>query len=132
MATRPSSSSRGKTTAQHCIGSHVYVLSDCKKAGPSKNLKIVHSNCHHLIDMLTMFCQNHIPPALFKRPHARCPSMFTNICPCNHAPTWPTAEQFHTSLLLLTSKKMHYFTVISFLKQLHSHHMNCLISHISI
>ena len=37
-------------------------------------------NCHHLIDMLTKFCQNHILPALLKRPDVRCPSIvFTNI-----------------------------------------------------
>ena len=37
------------------------------------------SNCHHLVDMLTNFYQNHIPPALLKRPHVRCPSIFTKI-----------------------------------------------------
>ena len=37
------------------------------------------SNCHHLIDMLTNFYQNHIPPALLKCPHVRCPSILTKI-----------------------------------------------------
>ena len=35
------------------------------------------SNCHYLIDMLTYFY--HIPPALLKCPHVRCPSIFTKI-----------------------------------------------------
>ena len=36
------------------------------------------------IDMLTMFCQNHIPSALF----------FLQKYPCIHAPMWPIAEKF--------------------------------------
>ena len=31
-----------------------------------------HSNCHHLIDILTKFYQNHKPPALLERPDVRC------------------------------------------------------------
>ena len=42
-------------------------------------MKRFHSNCHHLIDMLTKFYQNHIPPALLKRPDVRCPSILTKI-----------------------------------------------------
>ena len=49
---------RGQTTVENCIGAHDY-----KKTSPSKIQKIIHSNCHRLIDMLTKFFQNHIPPA---------------------------------------------------------------------
>ena len=63
---------RGQTTVENCIGGHVNVLSDYKKTLPSKIRKIFHSNCYHLIDTLTKFYQNHIPPALLKRPDVRC------------------------------------------------------------
>ena len=71
--------SGGKTAVQNCIGGHVNVLSDYKKTSPLKILKLFHSNYHHLIDMLTKCCQNHIPPALSKRLDVRCPSIFTKI-----------------------------------------------------
>ena len=75
--------SRGQTTIQNCIGCHVNILSDYKS----------------LIDMLTKFCQNHIPPALLKRPYVQCPSMFTKISmySCAHVaqsrniPIYPSA-----------------------------------------
>ena len=72
-------SSRGQTTVENCIGGHVHVLSDYKKTWPSKILKIVHSNCHHLIDILTKFYQNHISSALLNRPDVRCLSILTKI-----------------------------------------------------
>ena len=46
---------RRKTTVENCTGGHVNVLSDYKKTWQSKNLKVFYSNCHHLIDMLTIF-----------------------------------------------------------------------------
>ena len=42
------------------IGDHVNGLHDYKKTGPSKILKLLSCRCHHLIDMLVEFCQNHI------------------------------------------------------------------------
>ena len=48
------------------IGDHVNVLHDYKKTGPSKILKLLSCHCHHLIDMLVGFCQNHIFITLLK------------------------------------------------------------------
>ena len=44
-----------------------------------RKLKICHSSCHHLIDMLTKFKKNHQLPALLKRPDVRCPYILTKI-----------------------------------------------------
>ena len=65
---------------QNCIGGHANVLYDYKKTWPPKILKIFHSICHHLIDMLTKFGRNHILPALFKRPPRAMPvNVYKNI-----------------------------------------------------
>ena len=45
--------------------------------GSITNSDIFHTNRHHLIDMLTKFCQNHISPALLQRPDVRCPYILT-------------------------------------------------------
>ena len=49
---------------EYCFDGHVNVLSDYKKTDHKKLFKKIHSNCYHLIYMMTNFCQNHIPPAL--------------------------------------------------------------------
>ena len=72
-----------------------------KKTGSSNIQNIFHSNCHHLIDRLTMFCQNHIQPALFKRPNMQCSSMFTK----------------YPRISMHVFSKMYFFTANSFYKQ---------------
>ena len=51
---------RVQHTATFPIGGHINVLHDYKKTGPSQILKLLSCRCHHLIDMLVEFCQNHI------------------------------------------------------------------------
>ena len=73
---------RVQPTVTFPIGDHVNVLHDYKKTGPSKILKLLSCRCHHLIDMLVEFCQNHIFLTLLKRlnGYGTYPSIFTNFC----------------------------------------------------
>ena len=123
------------------MGGHVNLLSDYKKTCPSTILKLFHSNCHHLTDMLTSFYQNHIPPALLKRPHVRCPSIFTKIVMYSCAHVAQSRKTPIKSLRQLNSLKMHCFTANSFYKQtceyscskaLMPHNINLLSSHFTI
>ena len=52
--------SRDQSTVTFPIGDYVNILHDYKKTGPSKILKFLTCCCHHLIDMLVEFYQNHI------------------------------------------------------------------------
>ena len=68
--------------------------------------KRFHSNCHHFFDMLTKFFQNHIPPALLKRPDVRCPSYFsTKIAMYLGAHVAQRRKNSHKSLRLLNCLK---------------------------
>ena len=103
---------------------------------------IVHSNCHHLIDILTKFYQNHIPPALLNRPDVRCLSIFTKIAmySCAHV-AHSRKIPINPSLRKLNSLKKCSFTASSFYKQtceyscskgLMSHNINLLSYHFTI
>ena len=56
---------------QCCIGGHASVLSDYEKTGSSNILIHFHSSRLHLLDLLTKFGQNRIPPTLFNSPPPR-------------------------------------------------------------
>ena len=71
---------RDQPTVTFPIGDHVNVLYDYKKTGPSKILKLLTCHCHHLIDMLLEFCQNHIFLTLIKWLNVPYPSMLINFC----------------------------------------------------
>ena len=98
----------------HGIGDHVNVLYDYKKTGPSKILKLLSCRCHHLIDMLVEFCQNHTFLTLLKRLNVPYPSIFTNFC-INyyaHVPCGETIAKNHLNHL-----KIHSYTANMFYQQ---------------
>ena len=90
---------------QCCIDGHASVLSDYDKTGSSNILIHFHSNCLHLLDLLTKLGQNRIPPTLFNStPPTFDARQWLSKYPCINAPTWP----------YLYLKEMHCFTANSF------------------
>ena len=111
--------SRVQPTVTSPIGDHVNVLHDYKKTGPSKMklLKLLSCRCHHLIDMLVEFCQNHIFLTLLKRLNVPYPSIFTTFC-INYYAHVPCGEKIPPNLsAYLNHLQIHGYTANMFYQQ---------------
>ena len=100
------------------IGDHVNILHDYKKTGPSKILKLLSCRCHHLIDMLVEFCQNHIFLTLLKWLNVPYPSILTNFC-INYYAHVPCGETIAKNpSAYLNHLKIHGYTANMFYQQI--------------